>query len=46
MADNLEPVDAGQHHVKDKQVKRPIPSQPERICPVLLGGHLKAEEAQ
>jgi hypothetical protein len=43
---NLEPVDAGQHHVEDKQVEPAVPGQPQRVRAVLRGGHPEAEEAQ
>jgi len=45
-ADNLEAVDAGQHHVEDKQVKGTAAGQPERVRPILRGGYTEAQEAQ
>ncbi len=45
-ADHVEAVGVGQHHVKDHQVERVIPGQPQRAGAGVRGGHRKAKEPQ
>ena len=45
-AHDVEAAGVRQHHVKDHQVERAIPGQPQRARAGFRGGHVKAEEPQ